>query len=605
MRPFTARFVLVCLFPFGLVLAADSKHGSKQSVSSPPKFTSGMADAAPENYKNAGVLVSFVDFDESGLGDALGYLLWGELTAVLGKIPKDYSFEIIPAVTATSGKYALNEDYHVSATALANDYQAPLTFWGAVRKKRQDTVVSTFLTLQPELRKSDLLLRVNVSAEPPSHVEAGLTLTRYEFTDTMHSADDLFKRRVVTRSNTFLLDQPREGGARVAPLGAGETLMGQAMKGAWYQVRMADGRLGYVNVNQLKVLPLRVTPRYDGLVAREGPGESYPSRTLSTTATELDVLDVDFDARGEAWYRVAVGESNAWVESEHAAPCFTLPVMHFLAGIYYFRAPKTLYTCQYRRAASQFSRFITASPDTVKNTNLAAAHQLYAASMLLSEQACGREADKAMAAYSVAIDLTPFDPTAYTLRAIANMGPKRLEESVVTDIHNALKWDNQDAAARKLIEDLHHAITLGTVTGPSHLIDEIVRLHRTVTREHVMRNMARIRQQHHLALDTKGKRVLPAPDQDVVLTFLNRSDTQLDVYVLEENSHPDSSNYYHVKLPDGDKTILHIAPGTYEIAAEASDLGVKSIYGAHTYASPSHYELDFLVKLNDAPIAQR
>lgn len=578
-----------------------------QSVAAAPvaQFHSGRAAAGQDDFSNAGIVASFVDFADSELGDSLGYLLSGELLATLAKTPKEYSVEVVSLATAIRPKYALNKNYHVSATAMAIDYKAPLTFWGAVRKQGNGISLTAFLTMRQELRDSDLLIGVELTGDQRSSFQAGLTRTRYEFAGQSAPVDKLFHRRLVARSKASLLDQPRPNGTDLGIVEAGQALVGLSMHGSWYQVKTADGHEGYIDIDKLKVLPRTVAVEAARLTGRSGPGQQFAPRAIANTHSEFDVLDVTFDERGEGWYQVSADDGSAWIDAEHAHPRFSLSALHFLAGVYYMRAPKGLYTCQFKKAASQFSQFIDASASKEKNFNLASAHQLYAANVLLSEESCGRDREKALVAYTAAVALTPYDATAYNLRAVANLGAPPVAPDVVADLKNALQLDVQDSATRTNIVNLQTAIAQGTFTCPNDLTKECESMYRTVTRENVVRNIARIRQQPHLRLDTKGKRVLPAPDSDVVLALFNRSGSPLSVYVLKESNDPSADSYYHVQLPDGDKAQLRVAAGTYEIAAETPDPSVKSIYGEHTYASPSQYELDFLVRLNDAPIAQQ
>ena len=655
MRRISALWVIVCALHSAIAVGAELQSASKLT---PPSRTAVTQDATPAStkeakpvamnaspvaaaptsagvsgaefhtgrigdgqttYSNAGIVASFVDANEAELGDSLGYLLSAELTASLADAPKDYALSVVSLSAGGTSKYTLNKNYHVSATAMANDYQAPLTFWGIARRQGSTVSVSTFLTLRQELRNSDLLLGVKLKANPASTFQAGLTRTRYDFAARTSAIENIFQRRLVTRGKTVLLSQPRSNAADLTSVEAGTVLVGVAMRGAWYQVKTKDGRDAYVDVDQLKVLPPSVIVNYQGMAARAGPGTHFETRTLGYTQTELEVLDVAVDERGMGWYQVRAandsvdrassakaskGQTGLWIDAEHALPRFSFPAVHFLAGIYYLRAPAGVYRCQYEMAASHFSQFIGVAPISEKNINLAAAHQLYAASKLLSDENCGHDKDKALVAYTAAVALTPYDATAYNLRAVANLDATQLAPEVVADLKSALQLDVQDPATRATIINLQQAIVQGEVTASTDSQRESASLYRTVTREHVARNIARIRQQQHFRLDTKGKRILPAPDADVVLAFLNRSGAPLDVYLLKEHGDAKSDNYYYVNLRDGDQTQLHVAPGTYEIAAEAPDPSVKSIYGEHTYASPSHYELDFQVRLNDAPIAQ-
>jgi len=346
-------------------------------------------------------------------------------------------------------------------------------------------------------------------------------------------------------------------------------------------------------------LPLTVVIQRDGLILRDGPGQHFNAINKSLVDEKLPVLNIKFDAEGAAWYRLMIDDMEMWIDGEHAQSRFSIPSLHFLAGLYYFRSSNSQYKCHYQLAANQFSQFIDTTQDSAKNTNLATAHQLFAASLLRSSEACGRDNEKAINAYTAAIDLTPHDTTAYKLRAVSTLGIGKLSQTVVSDLQNALKLDNQDGGTRTTVETLQMAISQGVVTEPAELIQKIDHMHRTLTHQHVARNIARIRHQQHLPMKTKGRRVLPIPEEDVQLTFHNQTGAYLDLYIFKNESDENSGDSYHLQLPDGEKAPLHITEGTYEIAVEGPNSDVKSIYGEHAYSSKSHYKLNFRVELSD------
>jgi hypothetical protein len=573
------------------------------SVQTASPTAAAMAEPA-QRFKSAGLMVSFIELNRSDLGDALSYLLWAELTTTLGMADADYRLTPVALVDTGGVNHPLRDSYHVSAVAMASAREAPLTYWGVVRKSEDKLTLSTYISMRPQLRDSDLMLTAH-RANDDVAVQASVTRMRYGFETSTQALASLFQRTLAAREQATLYAEPRQASAALAALAPGTVLQGDAMSGPWYHVKDATGRSGYVHIDQLKVVPAAVTARSAVLVLRDEPREAATSRSVAVAQGSLAPLDVVVDEKGGAWYRISAGGADGWVGARQIDVRFTLPSQHFLAGLYYLRAPEGAYQCQYRLAAEQFSRFIASGQSTEKNTNLATAHELFATSELRSSEACGRDEAAALRACSAAVELTPYDPVAYNLRAVGSLRTLQVTEPIVADLRSSVELDRQDPQTRALVGSVVMAAQQETIDAPPPSRREVERLYREMTWTFVAKNVARIRQEKHLAMESKGQRVAPDPVGGVILTFRNRTRSPLDLYVLENQREDKEPEGFYVQLSGGNETELHVAEGTYEIAVEGADPNVRPVYGAHDYAPRSHFSLDFQVTLNDAPLSAR
>lgn len=600
----TPALVLVAsLLVCGPTLAAEPTTATMDPDSHVASYSKSPAITEPANYKSAGLLVSFIDLNANDLGDPLAYLLWGELSSTLGAPPPDYQPSVVSLVATEGASHPLRDNYHVSALTMARERDAPLTFWGVVRRDETSVALGTYVSLRPEVRDPDFLLTVSRSGLDTSALHAGVTRMRYGFETLTLPLDSLFQRRLIVRDKVALQAEPRASSPTVAIADAGAVLAGYALDGPWYQVQDAEGRAGYVHIEQVKVLPTAALLKSDALALHDQPADTSKSRRLTSVRSSPSLLDVAVDVQGGVWYRVRVEGVEGWASPDQLNVAYSLPSLHFLAGLYYLRAPPLAYHCQFQRAAEQFSLFIESTQSTEKNTNLATAHQLFATSQLRSSQSCGRDEQAAMASYSKAIDLTPYDPTAYNLRAVANLQNLTLTQPILADLQISVGLDIQDERTRSLIGGVLRAAKDARLKSTPPLVDEADRLYREMTRSFVARNVARIRQDKHLPMQSRGQRVEPGPAGGVMLTFRNRTGSALDLYVLESQREDERAEGFYLQLEQDKESVLHVQEGTYEIAVEGADPNVTSLYGEHGYTAHSHFSLDFQVKLNDAPLS--
>lgn len=559
----------------------------------------------PHPLRSAGLVVGFADADSGAFGDSLAYLYRAELATALGSVPENYDFALHASDSARDTPHPLMGEYHIAAANLATQYDAPLTFWGVIRKNQSNIAISSYISLRPDLREEDFSIRVDGDGHPTAFIQAGVTRRRFGFESVAQPSDHLFKRQVVTNTKTTLSAQPHEGAEAVALLEPNTALDGLMLQGPWYQVRTAGGRDGFVHIERLKIVPASVFARRADLLGRDGAGIQFPSHKLTLSTGSIPVSEARLGERGIMWYRVRSEYGSAWLDDTQVAPQFSLPALHFLAGLYYLRAPKDVHPCPARLAAEQFAQFIYVARDSEKNTNLAAAHQFVAISEMHSDQSCGRNAAVALAALTAAVNLTPFDAAAYHMRAVAGLAARQPNEPVVADLHAALDLDVQDPGIRSTVTALATAPVASTQSGSTELTAEVERLYRIIQREFVAGNIARIRHARHLQMESKGRQTVPAPAAGVRLTFRNRTGTPLDLYLLRSENETKFSEGFHVRLSAGEQKEMKLPEGTYEIAAEGRDDGIKAMYGEHTYGAPSHFELDFRIALSDEPLSKR
>jgi hypothetical protein len=127
-------------------------------------------------------------------------------------------------------------------------------------------------------------------------------------------------------------------------------------------------------------------------------------------------------------------------------PRFAIPAVHFIAGLYRF------YGKRYSEAVKEFEQFVSAPDVNEDNVNLASAYQLIGASrMSIGETAITREPIKS---FTQAIHNTPYDSSAYLLRAVSSLGQPEMTKHAIDDLEKALELDDRDKGAHTLAASL-------------------------------------------------------------------------------------------------------------------------------------------------------
>jgi tetratricopeptide (TPR) repeat protein len=304
----------------------------------------------------------------------------------------------------------------------------------------------------------------------------------------------------------------------------------------------------------------------------------YESRAQVDLQGEFSVLDRQDRFGQGSWYRLQVGERAGWVQGDLLQPRYTLPAEHFIAGLSEYRGRR------FESAYRELTQFMNAPDVKLKNVNLAVAHQLQGASRLSFQTPLGAVEQPNLSAFSKAIDLTPFDPAAYNLRALARFGATRRLDDVLADLKQALDLDPENVQARAFVKTLVEVADSGAMALP-----ELEWLAAFV-------HLERIRLGPHQLLQTNATAIGPHTTGDgSVMTIENQTATALRLYLVGPVSRI-------VELSQGQSKALDLAEGKYALAAEFSPDAqdkpprVRPMYSLQTYEPQTRYALKFYVQ---------
>lgn len=569
---------LACVsFGFVFLFLLLPSRAEKQKVTFTPGRVTGAEQPRPP-LQYAGLVAEFTDPAETGLGLSVSYLVWREFATVIG--PQTGVNAIPPPLLIDDGALSLlYRRYHAAALDLLRERQAPLLLWGAIQQRGTQRVVRSFLTLTPAVRDHDLSIRLSIGQNQAAEFDASISQTRFTFTPKLLPASGFFVRRLITLQDTPLYAQTYDLASPLESVPAGAVLHSTNMRGMWFAVRRDNGAVGYVAGNAVHVLPRQVTPSQALLTLHPRPELSDAATQQVRVQEPLPVLNIQHDDEG-TWYYVKIGDHIGWVDGQFVRPHLALPAADMMLGLYYYRQHR------FEQAAGQFAQFIQTPTGAARPVNLATAHQLRGACTLLS-----REPSRLQAAdlqpFSEAVTLTPYDPAARNMRALATIGATRQIEAAVPDIQRSIALDRQDVRTRGLVDHAVSAVEQQELPTSREVHTNLEGLQRELQREEALRQLTRIRQGYHLRMKGKGKKVpTDIPQQGTRLTIDNRTGEALSLYF-------EGPEVRALHLTSGESTQIDLPAGEYQIAAEMANVHVKPVYGQQTYEAKSHYALVF------------
>ncbi|RPJ22219.1 MAG: hypothetical protein EHM26_01880, partial [Desulfobacteraceae bacterium] len=379
---------------------------------------------------------------------SLGYLVWREtLTAI-----SDQQGAGVIVAEAPPGQRLVEmvqKDYHEAALRIAGHQRARMALWGVVEEDRGKILVDTFLSILTVPGAGDLSVAVGgkmagrpSDGESLTPLRAAISRTRFNFASLSVPREELFLRPLVTTGSLVVRAKPDDQSPSVGQVAAGNVLQAVDMVDGWFAVRLNTGILGYVHAgikSPLAVPPSRVEANSTGVNLRSGPGKDYPGALKRDLRGTFRVMDMRYRAGQGLWYRIDLGPKETWVTGSLVRPRFSIPAVHFLAGLYRY------YATRYVDATAEFSQFIGSPGVQEDHLNLAAAFQLLGASRLVG----AKDGRRAYEDFSQAVKLTPYDPEAYLLRSVTALGMTRPVEAL-RDLDTALRLDPQYPPARAL-----------------------------------------------------------------------------------------------------------------------------------------------------------
>jgi len=398
------------------------------------------SDVVLANVPVKALVTEFLDPGNTGLGKSVAYLAWRE---ILTAISDQAGAGVILARSPGDRRLTdlLEQAYHEAAVRIAREQHASMAVWGAVNAAGDDVYVSTYLSILPEAAGMQLKLRLAGEPPLPAGLEAGIERTNFNFPPAETTRAQLFQRPVVTRQDAVLRAAADPSSPSLGRAPKAKALAAVDMDKGWFKIRLADGRSAYVDNSMVDVPP----PTVDAQV-KIGLAKSPAARPGASMALvgSYKVLDMRYVERKGLWYELAVNDTRGWVPASQVRPRFSLPMVHFVAGLYRYQLKR------YDDAQREFTQYATAPEAAADNASLATAYQLAGASMLLAKRTVFEASPAALEQFSKAVEVTPYDPLAYSLRALSSLALRRQAGTALTDLEQALRLDPDNATAARI-----------------------------------------------------------------------------------------------------------------------------------------------------------
>lgn len=418
----------------------------------------------PEALRNVevkAVVAEFLDPDRTQLGKELGYLVWRE---ILTAVSDQRGAGVIIAHPPGEERLVdlLQQSYHEAALQVAQSQSARMAVWGALSEVDGRVVIDTYLSLVGSVTRDELALKLT-SADSPGHMTrdtgfmARISRTRFNFPRVWTTRAALFERSLLVQVDTDVRERAGAGRTLVRAR-ANETLQADGMEGEWFRVRLLSGGHGYVNSWNMYVPPRQIDTMKEELLFAQPAVGTAMGRKAAANAT-YKVLASRYVPQQGLWYRIATPTGEGWVLAYRVRTRFSLPVVHFAAGLYRYQLGRYDLAA---REFEQYTRFENVSEDA---PSLSAAYQLLGASELMyistSLKALqGAPTETAFRAFDKAIAITPFDPNAYALRAVSTLATRHSVSKALPDVIKALEYDPDNLDARNALGRLQ-GISLG------------------------------------------------------------------------------------------------------------------------------------------------
>jgi uncharacterized protein YgiM (DUF1202 family) len=494
--------IRIIVSTFVIVFACSSFAYAGDLVTTQFRAGSQTGRVALPHLTNKGVVTEFLDLNDTGIGKSVGYLVWREvLTAISDQARAGVIIAHPPGETRVVDM--LKDNYHLAAVDIAKHQKSPMVLWGIAEEGSDKILVSTHLSLIPEIQSSDLSLHAELRGMEARGWEAEITRTRFNFALVESRRGKLFNRPIITKTRTPLKAGPNKESRTIAVSEKGKLYQAVDMENEWFKVTFENSESAYLHIWEVDVPPRHVETerRRTNVRLRSGPGTDYAKiGTAKSFEGVFEVLDMRYRAKHGLWYQINFEGKPVWVWGGLVRPRFSFPAVHFMAGLYRFRARS------FDKAFQEFERFTNFQEVEESNTSLATAYQLMGTSGLMSG---GIHSSVSLEAFSDAIKLTPYDPAAYNLRAVSRMGrgvPNQGRmDGILDDLNQALMLDRRNDRALDLL------IRVGMLIerGKGEAVGEFFRINPD-TRRKYFQIKNRIETQASALRPTTNIRVLPA-----------------------------------------------------------------------------------------------
>jgi hypothetical protein len=385
------------------------------------------------NVEHKAVVAEYLDPMNTGMGKSLSQLLWRE---VLSAISDQSGAGVILARPPGDERLVdlLKQDYHRAALRIAEHQEARMALWGALYEKNETLFISSYLSLVKATRSDRILVdigRMSRRDHNTGEIELKLPRNKFNFRMVTRTREQLFHRPLMISRDTNIREEARRDATRLGAFEPGDVAQGVGMDGGWFEVRLPDGRLGYVTGSNVDLAPLSIRVDRSGINLRREPVVREDTVLRNTDVRgQFTVLEQRFSSR-RLWYRIRHREDDAWIAASLTERVYSMPVVHFIAGLYrYFGG-------RYEDSRRDFQRFVDYPETRHSNVNLSVAFQYQALSSLLE----GRSHRENLRYLEKARQETPLDSIPLKIEAMSLIGEPDAMQRIQLPLEEARKLD--------------------------------------------------------------------------------------------------------------------------------------------------------------------
>lgn len=400
------------------------------------------------------IAVEFLDPRKSGLGKAIGALLFKDLLTGVGDQAGAGVLGASPPIGQRLADF-VERDQHRAAQRIGQEQRGRLVLWGVVEPVGDQIVVNASLTMLAPTEDPELILQLAVQKQPVPDIASELPWTRFDLPPQVLRRGPLFERIAVAGAAGVPLRAAAEPSAAVLRTARpGEQLAIRDMQEEW--VVLADGQRRVFVDGKPRAdsgAAFQVMPRRVGVVEPEAVHAEPSERAAVVGRLEPQRVYAAIGRRsvdGQSWLQVDAGGKRGWIRQVRA------PTVHDIAAVSLASAALRFVFANNEAAEIELRRFLARPEGERSNVATAAALQFLATTVLRRPSSAQAEREAALDLLDRAVVETPYDPGALNLRAIARLGLKG-GLAAIEDLEAALAIDPLNGRARILAAALKRA----------------------------------------------------------------------------------------------------------------------------------------------------
>lgn len=398
------------------------------------------------HFNNSADIVQFIDETEDQFGGAVSYVVWRELFGAIQDSPssgtKLLTFDNDPTI-----QDKIVNEYNYDVARIAEEQNADFVIWGVIREVGDTHLIWSYLAVSDDSAGPGLQVSVSIGESGGHDLVAKLPQKQFNFAPLQFDIVQFGKRRwFVRRPGAKVFSQPDTESQSFDSLDVSSHFDSHQISEKWIGYSNAENENRFVELWALDLLPQKVfyrpgarlwqEPRRDADIFRAGSGNTG------------NVQKMAYVGSNEAkWFQLEIEGQYGWLPAETVVTSQLLPGGYLLAAMIRFQGQN------YGRCIDEVNQFIADGRET-DNSILAFANELRGAAAIMAAAKSPDLLKSGREWLDRASELTPYDPAAYRLRAVANATKGGSWKRVLGDLDEALRLDRRSEETQELIKSL-------------------------------------------------------------------------------------------------------------------------------------------------------